>query len=321
MSRTRLPHLLGNDAGSSLRSLVDEWLTRGIISPEQAERMLAGHPAERVALHREKGPSAAVEAAGYLGGSLVVVATILIAAQYWSDLSTAVRIGTVGAAALALLVAGGLVSGHGQQVGDRLVAVLWLASTAATAGFLALVADTALDRHVAPVAAVGSAIYVATLWASRRFFVLQIATMVALMVAAATTIDDLSTSDSLTGFGIWVVAATWLLLGWVNRLGPPRAVTTLGAAAMVVGAITTLPTTEGFVLALGTVAAVAALGVTRRDPLLLGVAALGALQVLPAVVVEWFPDSSLAPFVLLAVGVLMVGVAVWAARGRRPPSH
>jgi len=321
MAHVRSRHTPEDDL-ASLRPLVDEWVVQRIISPEQAQRMLAAHPAGQVA-HVRSRSSYAVEAAGYLGGCLVVVATILIAAQYWRDLSTAVRSASVGGAALALLVAGSLITGHAQKVGDRLVAVLWLASSAATAGFLAIVADAwpTLDGHEAPSVATGTAAYAGALWCYRRFLVLQIATMVAVMVAVGTTVADLSAVDSLPAFGVWVVAAIWLALGWAGRLGPPRAVKALGAAAMVVGAIMAIPTTEGFVLALGTLAAVAALGVARREPLLLGVAALGSLQVLPAIVVEWFPDSSLAPFILLVAGVVTVGVAVWAAaRGGRPPA-
>jgi len=312
-----------DDQLGPLRPLVDEWLAEGIVSPEQAQRMLAGHAAAEQTAHYEPVPtSAAVEAAGYLGGSLVVVATMLIGAQYWSELTTTVRISAAVAAVVALLVAGILVSGHGGRAGERLVAVLWLASTVAVVGLLALVTDASSipDEHALPVAASGTAAYAATLWAFRPILVQQIATMIALMTAVATTVGDLTTTDSLPGIGVWAVAAGWLILGWVGRLRPRRAVMTLGAAAMVFGAMTTIPTTEGFVLAFGTVASVAALGVARHDPLLLGVAALGSLQVFPAVVMEWFPNSSLAPFALLAVGVLMVAAAVWMARGRQP-SH
>lgn len=304
----------------SLQPFVDTWLAEGIISPEQAQRMLASRSAERPVPQGSARASVAAEAAGYLGGSLVVVASILLGARYWNDLTTAVRISAVAIAAVALLVAGVLVSGHGGRAGERLVTVLWLASTAAVVGLLALVTDASSipDEHTLPVVAACTAAYAAALWALRPNLVQQTAMMVALMTAVAATIGDLTTTSTLPGIGVWVVAAGWLALGWVGRLGPRRAVMALGAAAMVLGAMTTLPATEGFVLAFGTVAAVAALGVTRRDLPLLVVAAVGSLQVLPAAVMEWFPGSSLAPLALLAVGVLMVTAAVWTARGGRP---
>ena len=56
------------------------------------------------------GPSLAVEALGYLGGVIMAVASISLAALYWEDLSTAVRLLLVGAAAAALFVGGQLVT-------------------------------------------------------------------------------------------------------------------------------------------------------------------------------------------------------------------
>lgn len=317
LSRPRQP---ADDVVSSLGSFVDHWLDEGIISPEQARRMLTSPAPDGSAARPSTHASIAVEAAGYLGGSLLVVATILIGAQFWSELSMAVRIGTAGGAALALLAAGTLMSGHGGSAGDRMVAVLWLASIAAAVGLFVLVTDSpAIGRYSVPLTAAGAAAYAAALWAFRHFLTLQIAVFVGLMTATATAIAELTTRSSLPGLGLWGVAAAWLVLGWVGRLGPRLAVMTLGAAGLVLGAILTLPSSEGFVLAFGTVASVASLGVALHAPPLLFVAAAGALQVLPALVMERFPESTLAPFILLAAGVLLVGASVWVARGRRAP--
>jgi hypothetical protein len=79
----------------------------------------------------------------------------------------------------------------------------------------------------------------------------------------------------------------------------------------------TLPTNAGFALAIGTVAFVVAVAVLQSDLLLLGVGAIGTLMVLPAAATEWFPDSDAVPFVLLAMGLLLVLTAVWTARRHR----
>jgi hypothetical protein len=76
----------------------------------------------------------------------------------------------------------------------------------------------------------------------------------------------------------------------------------------------TLPTNVGMVLALCTVVAVVVLAVVVRDLLLLAVGALGALNVLPVVVNEWFPGELAAPLVLLVVGALLVTAAVYTAK-------
>jgi hypothetical protein len=90
----------------------------------------------------------------------------------------------------------------------------------------------------------------------------------------------------------------------------------LAAAAMVVGTLITLPTTWGFVLAFLTLAALVVLALRLRELPLLVVAAVGALQVLPAAAVEWFPGSVIAPVGLLLVGLLLVGAAVRRTRSQ-----
>ncbi len=92
-----------------------EWVADGIITPEQGARML------RSKRHQARGPeplahpmrsSLAVEALGYLGGVIVVVSAMLIAAQYWVDITTAWRLVIVGAAAAGLLAGGFAVPGR-----------------------------------------------------------------------------------------------------------------------------------------------------------------------------------------------------------------
>lgn len=321
MTHTMRSRRITNDSSRSLHALVDEWRADEIISPEQAQRMLTGHlPTERWSDHDRPQPSSVVtEAAGYLGGALVVVATLLIGARYWGDLTTPTQLATTGAAAAGLLVAGALVSGRG-RAGSRLASVLWLASTAGVSALLALAVETAptWEPHAVLVVAGTTAAYATALWAWHRVVVQQIAMMVALMMTATVAIADETTSDSLPGLGAWGAAGVWLLLGWGGWLAPRRAVLALAAAAMMLAAVTTLPTAWGFALAFVTVALLVALAVRLRELLLLAVAAIGALQVLPAAAVEWFPDSMLAPFTLLAVGVLMVGAAVWTALRKGP---
>jgi hypothetical protein len=303
----------GADVPRSLPALVDRWLAEGVITPEQARLMLRAEP------RRDPAPDGngarpspvVIEAAGYLGGALVVVASLLIGARYWGDLGTAARLVVIGAGAAALLVAGALVTGRGEE-GRRLTSVLWLGSTAAASGFTAVLVDatSARDEHAPLLVAGATAAWATTLWLLHRVLAQQVAMFVALLASVAAALAVLTTSDSLPGLGVWVVAATWLLLAWRGRLAPRRAVMALAAAAMTVGALITLPTAWGFVLAFLTLAALVALAVRLRELTLLVIAALGALQVLPAAVVEWFPGTVLAPVTLLLVGAVLVGAAV-----------
>jgi hypothetical protein len=310
-----------------LSSLVEQWVAAGVVSAEQARRMtsyddvlvtLDGPPPDA---HRRRPSTVAMEALGYIGGVVVLVSSILIMNLYWSDLSDGVRATVVALASAALLGAGFATSVQRGDVGVRLRSVLWLAATGAFAGFLALLTADILDLDEADAAALasaGTAAGAAALWWLHRHLPQQMATMVALMVTAGSLVNDVAPShDSLPGLGAWTVAATWLLLGWGGLLRPRLVVLPLGAAAMVVSASMTLPTNAGFVLAIGTVAFVVALAVLQSDLLLLAVGAMGTLMVLPAAATEWFPDSDAVPFVLLAMGLLLVLAAVWTARRHR----
>jgi hypothetical protein len=310
-----------------LTSLVEEWVAAGVVSPEQARRMtsygdvMVTLDGSRPDPHRRRASTVAMEALGYIGGVVVLVSSILIMNLYWSDLSDGVRATVVALASAALLGAGFATSARPGDVGVRLRSVLWLAATGAFAGFLVLLTADVLDLEdadAAVLASAGTAAGASALWWLHRHLPQQMATMVALMVTAGTLANDVAPGhDSLPGLGAWAVAVTWLLLGWGGLLRPRLAVLPLGAAAMVVSASMTLPTDAGFVLAIGTVAFIVALAVLLSDLLLLAVGAFGTLMVLPAAATEWFPDSDAVPFVLLAMGLLLVLTAVWTARRHR----
>lgn len=303
-------------------TLVDEWVADGILSIEQANQIKTR--SEGVALsvlpsrHVPKA-SLAIEALGYLGGAIIVVGTMSLVAQYWGELTTVVRLVLVGAVCVGLLASGFAVPDRLQEAGARLRAVVWLAATAATFGFLALLASDVLDldgQDLLLLASSGTAVTAGALWALRPSPVQQTAMMVSLMGAAAATIADFVSADSLPGLGVWGVAAVWVALGWRQVLRPRRLAVVAGAAAMVVGAMITSAEDAGTILALATTAAIIVAAVASRDLILLAVGAVAALVVLPAAVSTWFPDTLAAPVALLAVGACLVFAAIWTSRRR-----
>lgn len=303
--------------------MIDGWVAQGIITPEQAARMREsrrlGAPDAVAVLHPARS-SLAVEALGYLGGLIAAVATLLIAAQYWSQISTPVHMLIVGVAAAALLTAGLAVPERLGEAGVRLRAVLWLGSTAATSGFLAVLGNEALamdDADVMLFTAAGTTALATGLWAVHRVIVQQIAMMVGAMLVAAAAIADFVMSDALPGVGVWGVGAVWLLLGWGGLLRPRRAAVALGGASAVVGAMITVSSDAGIIFAIVTTALIVSVAVLFQDLVLLAVGALGVVQVLPAALTRWFPDSLAAPFALLWFGGMLVGAALWIARRRR----
>lgn len=308
-----------------LTSLLETWVADQLISPEQADRILVrGDVAVQAPPAAQERPpersSLVIEALGYLGGVIILVASILIASLYWDQVGTAARLVIVGGVAAVLLATGFAVPERLEDVGIRFRSVVWLLSTGAFSGFLGLLGADALDlagKDVFLLTSSGAAAYAAGLWLIDHTLVQQLTMMVGGMLTAAALTNALAVGDgALPGFAVWGVALIWLLLGWGGLLEPSRFVMVFGAAGMFVGALMTIPTHAGIVLALVTAAAVVATAVLFRDLLLLVVGALGTLQVLPASVIELFPGDLAAPVALLVVGALLVGAGLFIARRR-----
>jgi uncharacterized membrane protein len=302
--------------------LIDHWLAEGVITSMQADRMhdeldRGEEPvSDSAPVDARRRTSLVVEALAYLGGVIVLVAAGLISAQYWRALGDTGRLAVVGGAAAALLVAGASVPSRSDP-GTRLRSVLWLLATAGAGAFLALFADIVLELNgsaIGVVAGAGSAALAAVLWWRLTVLTQQTAFFVATMIAGGATVAHLTTDSQLPGLAVWVTGAIWFLLGRRGTVTPRRPVQALAAAAALVGALITLPADAGMVLALSTVVAVVVLAVVVRDLLLLAVGAVGALNVLPVVVNEWFPGELAAPLVLLVVGALLVTAAVYTAK-------
>lgn len=324
-SSMAVPRRGSGGASVPLSTLLQRWQDDRIVTPEQAALMAASagpvvsvgqlqHP-----VHPQRG-SLVVEGLGYLGGAIVVVATMLIASWYWDDLATGWRLTMVGGVTLALLAAGAFLPLSADGAGGRLRAVLWFASAAACAGFLAVLAVDALDlgsRNTMLFIASGTAAYAFLPWFASRAILQQLALMGAIAATAAAAVNKLDVSPDAPGLGAWGVGLVWALLGWGGVVAHTRFALALGSATAIVGAMLTAGTDIGTALTLVTVLAVLGAAVALRDLLLLGVAMVGLLINVPAAMTRWFPDSLAAVYGLLAAGLALVLVAVWVAR-RRP---
>lgn len=306
-------------ADMSLAGLIESCVEDGIITADQGAAVLVRASERTVGVSRPAAhdPRVATEALGYLGGVVVAVSTILIANLYWGELPTSARVAVLGGAAVSMLVGGLAVPQRLGGPGVRLRSVLWLAATAACAGFFALVGDEALDlagSDTAVLTAVATTAVAATLWWRHPHLTQQVATFSAAMTAAATVTADQTASDSAPGFAAWVVAAGWFAAGWSGRLSSARAASCLAGAAAVVATLMTVPSIPGLGLAVATLVAMVALAVVRADLALLAVSAAGTVLVLPAVVNEWFDGAAAAPYALLVVGLVLVALSLWTAR-------
>jgi hypothetical protein len=305
---------------AQVTALLERWTAAGFIDARLADRMRAdaveldtgtepGSPDRRRAL--------AVEALAYLGSAVVVVGAALIAAQFWSDMAAAVRIAVVAAASGVLLLAGSLAHGDVGGAPARLRAVLFLASTAATAGALGLLANDVLGLAASDsfvLVSAGTAGYAVALWVVTRSPVQQVAMMVAGAATAAAVISRADVDPDLTGLGVWAVGVAWAALGWAGALSPRRLALALGAASAIFGAMLTAGSDLGLLLVLCTVGASVAAAVIAQDLVLLGVAAVGVVVNVPVAMQRWFPDSLAGAFALVVAGLALVGMAVWISR-------
>ena len=311
-----------------LSVLLSQWQEDGIISFQQAARMRV---AADVQVYGDTGvppegstrSSLVVEALGYLGGVIIVAASMLISAQYWDDIGSAWRLVLLGGVSAALLACGAAVPRRLDAVGDRLRAVLWLGSTGSCSGFLAVLAAEPLDldsRSTAVLVASGTAAYATGLWLTRHSAVQQLAMMVALAMTAGAVIARLDIADGLPGIGVCGLGLVWALFGWGGLLLPRRLGLVFGSATAIIGAMMTGAADAGMVLTLVIVCGVVAVAVLARDLMVLGVGTVGVLVNIPAAVTKWFPDTMAAPYALLVVGAGLVMVALRIARRRTPES-
>jgi MFS family permease len=301
-----------------------DWVTAGIITQEQADR-IAAHELSQ-AVRRPTTPTASasllVEALGYVGGVIILVGAVLLATEFWDELGVPGRLAVVGGAAVVMVLAGVAVPERAGEQGRRLRAVLWAAATGAFAGFMGLLAADVLglfDSGLLTSAATAAVAVV--LWWLRPTNLQHLVAAVALAATVATALARIGDAEYLPGTGIWAVGLVWFLLALGGLLRPRRFALTLGAAVAIVGALLLMimSSDAGIALTLASAAAVVAMAVVMTDLTLLAVGAVGLLFALPIAVSTWFGGTFAAPIALLGAGVLLVVAALWIARRRNQP--
>lgn len=329
-------------ATTELSALVDRWTERGLITPEQARALRAdagispqtvpgaapvsaGAEAAAPTTRRAGGPSIVVEALGYLGGVIAVVALGLIIGNVWGSLSTVARISFAGAVCVILLAAGFAVPADRTDQASRLRAVLWAGSTVAASATASLVFAEGLDwrgESIGVAAGAITAAFAGVLWFLHGSPLLHALTLAALLGAAGTA-AGLWFPDEVWGVGIaiWGVSLVWWILAYAGVIRTRTVGLFVASVGLTVGSGVLVNEGWSAYLAVATLVAIVVVAVLERSMVLLIAGALATFSVLPQTMALWFPGMLSAAIALLVAGLALVAIAVYVARGAGARGH
>jgi len=300
------------------------------VSISFAESSFAGSSGGGSEPHEQAGaaPSAAarrlplvVEALGYLGAVLALVAGLSVVRQLLPAISPGAELGFAGVATAALLMVGVMLPVEGQPALGRLRSVLWLGSAVGMAGFAGLLAGPHF-ANLGPAAWPLSAEAVATAyavvlwwrWPATLQHLAVFGGAITLTVTGITQIWDGYPPWQL-GVGLWVLSLLWGIAAHRGYLAPRTAGYAAAGIGLLAGAVLNIGRPAGQALAVATVAGLLAAGVALRRVLLLGLGAAGAIVILPQVAGQYLHGMGSA-VALLAAGLAILGAALWLARAR-----
>jgi hypothetical protein len=329
------------------------WTAAGLIDAGQASRIAAAEAARGASTPTSPGQAAAdqaaagqagaqqpaagqapaarraplvVEALGYLGGVLAIVAGFTLVPLLWPHIPRGAELALAAIATVAFWAVGAVLRTRDEPAFRRLRSVLWLLSTASLAAFVGVVAAKIWGLGSASAAVVTTAVatvYAVPLWWRTRSAPQHLAMFVGTALTVGTGIAWLSPGSGPwgPGLGVWGVSALWGLAAQRGYLGPLTAGYVSAGVGLLVGSQLTIETAAGHALGVATVAGLLAAGVLLRRVLLLGFGAVGIIAVVPETATRYLPTSAGAPLAIFVVGLSLLGLALWLAKARkRPPS-
>jgi hypothetical protein len=264
------------------------------------------------------------EALGYVGGVLAVVAGFIAVTELWPGITTGAQLAFAAAGTVALGAAAVLVRPGDSPALRRLRSVLWLLSTACLVAFISVLADQIWHFSPVDTTLVATAVatpYAAVLWWHTRAPLQHLAMFAGAATLVGTGIASVAPGlDAwLPGLGVWALSAAWGAAAHRGYLAPRNAGYLAAGIGLLTGAQLTMQVAAGHVLALVTVAGLIAAGVALRRVWLLLLGAIGVLLFVPQTASRYLPQSVAAPLAVFAVGLALLGVALWLAKARRAP--
>jgi hypothetical protein len=330
-------------SGPGLRELLARWTAEGLIDAGQAARIAAAEAArgesssapgsaDQAAAERQLSDRTArrfpliVEALGYVGGALAIVAGFGVIPVLWPGIHTSAELAIAAVTAVGSWAAGALLRIGDEPAFRRLRAVLWLLSTASIAVFVGLIAAQVFQVGPTSTVLAASAVtawYAGLLWWRSRTPIQLVATFAATAVAIGAGVARLwpDTHAWGPGLAVWGLSLLWGAASHRGYLIPLAAGYIAAGTGLLVGAQLTMGTAAGQALALSTVAGLIAAAVVLRRVLLLGFGALGIMVMVPQTATRYLPTSAGVPLAVFVVGLTLVALAVWLTKSRkRPPS-
>lgn len=309
-----------------LHEQLTRWVADGLLDTEQASRIEAAETT-RTAKPGALGGRAplVVEALGYLGGAMAIIAGFIAVAQLWPDIPPGAQAAFAAAGTVLLGIVGTAMRTGGDPAFARLRSVLWLMSAACLAACTAVLA--ARVWHVSGTSTVLLAAAVATgyavvLWRRTEAPLQHLALFAGAAVTIGAGIARVADDGRMwgPGLGVWILSVLWGAAAHRGHLRPRTAGYLAAAAGVLVGAQLTMDVAAGHLLAIATVVALLASGVALQKVWLLAIGAIGVIQVVPQTATRYLPDSLAAPLAILAVGIVLLGAALWLAKQAKPPT-
>lgn len=264
------------------------------------------------------------EALGYLGATMALVAGLIAVRQLWPRIPAAAELALAGTTAVALAAAGLVIRADSDPALARLRDAAWLASAGSVTCFAGLLTGHQfwnLGGVSAPLVTEAAAVActIAVWWRTRSALShVAVFAAVAVLTWTGIALPWQGGPEWGPGAGIWAVALLWGIAAHRGRLAPRTAGYAVAALGLLAGAQLALDAAVGQVLAITTVAGLLAAGVGARRVVLLGLGALGAAALIPQVAASYLPGAVAAAAAVCAVGLVLLGAAIWLGGRRRP---
>lgn len=320
---------------SAIHDLLGRWVADGLIDAEQASRIEAAEAARRapaasgqaegvVGPVRGPGPrrGLVVEALGYLGGALAIVAGFIAVSQLWPKIPTSAELTFAAGGAVVLFGAGLAIRAVDDPPLGRLRSVLWLMSTASLVAFTGVLAAQVWDfrgSSTAVATAAAATAYALALWWRHRAPLQHLAMFASMAVLVGTGIFQAWPGLHAwgPGLGILGLSALWGIAAHRGYLLPREVGYLAAVIGLLVGAQLTMEIAAGQILALATVAGILTAGVVLRQVVMLVLGAIGVVMTVPETAARYLPENVGAPLAIFITGLMLLAVALRLARTRK----